>query len=137
MMNAMRPVAAAVLCLLAQISLITLAHRSQTSMHVRIHETALRKRAIRVVMPDYPKESQKRGAKGIAVVQLEINEEGSVTESEVLEAPDTAIKEAVISAVKQWQFKPATANGVATRIRSKLTFYYVIDGRNARVENPK
>ncbi|HKY04492.1 MAG TPA: energy transducer TonB [Blastocatellia bacterium] len=104
---------------------------------LRLHEISLRKRATRQVLPQYPEVSKKSGAKGVTVSMLDIDEEGNVAGVDVLEAPDSPIRAAVADAVKLWKFKPATVNGKPVRLRGKLTFYYVIEGGNARVENPK
>jgi len=110
---------------------------AQKSMHVKLSERSLRSRAVNIVMPGYPEESKKRGAKGVAVAQLEVDERGDVTQVDILEAPDGQIKGAITEAVNQWKFKPTTVGGQPVRVQGKLTFYYVIEGGDARVENPK
>lgn len=110
----------------------------QTTAIVRIAEKPLRKMARKTVMPDYPKEARKRGGKGVAVAQLEIDENGDVVKVEVLEAPDPLIYSAVESAVKAWKFNAATVKDRGrVRVQGKLTFYFIIDKLGARVENPQ
>ncbi|HEX8139149.1 MAG TPA: energy transducer TonB [Pyrinomonadaceae bacterium] len=111
---------------------------SQSSRAITVNERSLRKMATRTVMPTFPEEAKKHGAKGVAVAELEFDDKGAVAQVEVLEAPDPLIKQSVIDAVKQWKFSPTTANENPVNVRGKLTFYYVIDERGeGRVENPK
>jgi TonB family protein len=105
-------------------------------MLVRVSETTLRKQAIKVAMPQYPQES-KRKSTGVVVAEVHIDERGDVTDVDVQETPDAFIKEAVITAIKQWKFKPATTKGHPVCLVGKLTFYCVIDGQGARIEDPK
>jgi len=110
---------------------------SHPSKLIKVSEISLRKLATKTVLPDFPEEAKKRGAKGVAVAQLEVDEKGDVAQVEVLEAPDPLIKKAVADATKQWKFKPSASSGEPVRIQGKLTFYYVIDRNEARVENPR
>lgn len=107
----------------------------------RLAEVSIRTNVKKVVMPEYPEESIKRGSKGQAVVQLLYDETGVVTHVKVLEAPDSYIREAVTAAIRQWIFKPSharTPNGPLIKIQGKLTFYFVINDRGeGKVENPK
>lgn len=90
-------------------------------------------------MPSYPQESIKRRAKGVAVAQIETNQEGDVSKVEILEAPDSMISTSVTEAVRQWKFRSSKIkDGPSVSVKGKLTFYFVIDDRGkARVENPK
>lgn len=109
----------------------------QTLKSVTVHETYLRKRATKTVPPGFPEQAKKRGAKGVVVAQINVDEQGEVARVEVLEAPDPLIKEAVIKAIEQWRFDPPTIGGKPVRIRGKLTFYYVIERGKGRVDNPR
>jgi len=114
------------------------AAHAQRGVTVKVDENSLRKIAVKRVMPGYPEESIKKGAKGVTVTELTVNSKGDVVELEVLEAPDEVIKQAVAGAVNQWKFKPTAAEGRPVSLKGKLTFYFVIDGRGgARVENPR
>lgn len=104
---------------------------------VQVPESVLRNLATKTVMPLYPEVSKKQGVKGIAVAQVHGNEKGVLTSIKVLEAPDSEIQQAVIEAIKQWYFKPAYVDGKLIVFEGKLTFYFVINGGRARVENPR
>ena len=115
----------------------TLHATPQTPMGIRYSEGILRKKATKSVMPKYPDEAQKKGIQGVAVAQLYVDEKGDVIKAEVLEAPDSSTKQAVAEATSQWKFTPSTMKGEPIRFRGKLTFYFVIEDGEARVENPK
>ncbi|MDQ3665560.1 MAG: energy transducer TonB [Acidobacteriota bacterium] len=105
---------------------------------IQVAELSLRKAATRIVMPEFPESAKKRGVKGLAVVEIEFDENGAVSKAVVLESPDRVIAEAVSHAVGQWKFQRQTLGGQPVHIRGKLTFYYVIDADGGgHVENPR
>ena len=110
---------------------------AQTIRSVTVTEVTLRKHALKVVMPKFPEAARRNRAQGVAVAQLEVNEQGDASRIEVLEAPDPSIEEAVKRALGEWRFKPASIGGKAVPLRGKLTFYYVIEKGKGRVKNPQ
>lgn len=102
-------------------------------------EGSLRKIATKIVIPLYPQKSIKRKAKGVAVAQIMINQDGDVSKVEILEAPDSMISTSVTEAVSQWKFRSSKIkDGPSVTVKGKLTFYFVIDDQGkGRVENPK
>ena len=105
---------------------------------VMVGEDGIRRSASKTVMPDYPEASKKRRSKGVAVVGVQYDGDGTVELVNVLEAPDEEIKNAVSEAVKQWRFRKSTYRGEPLSVRGKLTFYFSIDqaGRG-KVSNPR
>ena len=108
----------------------------QLPRSVTVSEGTLRKYALKAVLPEFPEPARKRGVQGVAVAQLDVDAAGLVKQAAVLEAPDALIREAVATAVRQWQFKPATIGGKAVPIRGKLTFYFVIENGKGMVKSP-
>lgn len=110
----------------------------QSEKVLRVDEIGMRKSALKTVMPPFPEAARRRKAHGVAVVELQYNGKGEVTDIQVLETPDPAINESLSGALKQWKFGITTVKGIPVSIRGKLTFYYVLDknGRG-RVENPR
>ncbi|HKV37854.1 MAG TPA: energy transducer TonB [Blastocatellia bacterium] len=104
---------------------------------IRVSEASLRKAAVKIVTPEYPEDSKKARATGVAVASVGTDTSGNVESVEIVEAPDSSIKKAVDSAVRQWRFGQAFAGGKPVKVLGKLTFYYIIDSDGARVENPK
>lgn len=111
---------------------------AQTAQVVDVDEAGVRKSASKKPLPVFPESSRKRRSQGVAVVRLVYDGAGVVVNVELLEAPDSAIGEAIVDAVRQWKFKPSSIRGRPVNIRGKLTFYCVIDQKGiGRVQNPK
>lgn len=112
---------------------------SQGDLPIRVGEDGIRKSASKTVMPEYPEDAQKKRQKGPAIVEVQYDGKGEVTDVVVLEAPATSIGDAVSKAVWQWRFIPSKdQNGKPVNIRGKLTFYFSFDSEGKpRVENPK
>lgn len=100
-------------------------------------ESVIRKAAIKSVMPKYPSSSRKRGANGVAVADVEIDEDGEIAMVKIVESPDRETGRAVEKAIRQWKFTQLKAQGKPVRVLSKLTFYFVIQKGKGRVENPR
>lgn len=101
---------------------------TQRPERVSIGESTARKRVTNSVLPHYPEESLKRGAQGVAVVEVVFDVVGHVVDVRALQAPDAACREASVRAVRDWTFKPLPGpNGRPARVTTKLTFYFGID----------
>lgn len=103
----------------------------------RVPEGVVRKAAKTTIKPTYPASSKKRGTQGLAVVLVEINEAGKVTDVSVVEAPDEEIGKSVMSAVRGWEFSQLTADGKPIKLRGKLSFYFSIRDGKGYVSDPK
>src|SRR2546426_6486259 len=88
----------------------------QSTRTIRVSEMGMRRAATKIVMPAFPETARKRGAKGVAVAELELNAEGVVVRFQILESPDPLIKVAVAEAVQKWKFQPQTLNGEPVNI---------------------
>jgi TonB family protein len=108
----------------------------QTLKRYVIHEITLRKKAIKTVAPKYPREAVKAAASGVAVSELSISEDGSVTSVKILESPHKSINASMIEALKQWKFAPFLLNGKPQPVNGKITYYFVIENNKGRVESP-
>ena len=76
-------------------------------------------------IPEYPPSSVNLGHAGLAVVELDIRQDGTVERLSVLQAPDESIRESVRRCASQFRAAPKTL-GRANRIRrGKLYFYFV------------
>lgn len=74
--------------------------------------------------PVYPYYCYERGITGGAVLKLTLDETGKIKKVETLQASDSGFADSASKAVKKWQFKPATKNGVpiAFTVLQLLTF---------------
>jgi TonB family protein len=100
-------------------------------------EWAFRLNATRRVVPEYPAEALRAGAQGAVVLSLYHDGEGNASQIKVLQSPHPAISDAATEAAKQWKWRKFVSGGIARPVRGKLTFYFVIEDGEGRVENPR
>jgi protein TonB len=84
---------------------------------------SLRDRAVSIVEPVYPKEAKRRGIKGHVVVEVMIDEEGSVASTRALTG-HRLLREAATKAAKQWKFTPFELNGRPVKLIGSITFSF-------------
>jgi protein TonB len=65
-----------------------------------------------------------QGMQGDVIVEVTIDEQGSVTETRVLQSLERGIDEKVIATLKGWRFKPATVDGMAISSRQDVHFHF-------------
>lgn len=77
------------------------------------------------IKPDYPPLARQHKVEGRIYVKVEIDENGSVTGTEILRGPDPdyGLKEACLNAAKKTKFSPAMKNGV--RVKTSYTLNYL------------
>ncbi len=63
------------------------------------------------IEPDYPEQARKNGVEGKVILQAVIDDDGSVSEVEVLNSTDDVFNDAAVDAVRQWRWEPATSDG--------------------------
>jgi len=61
---------------------------------------------------------------GDVVVEVTIDEQGTVTKTRLLQSLKQEIDEKVIATVRTWRFKPATVDGVAISSRQDVHFHF-------------
>ena len=114
------------------------ATKKQQESVITVGEDGIRRSANKKVTPAYPEAARRKRIKGTAVVELQYNGKGEVTDAKILESPDAATGQAVIDAVKQWQFTPSQLEGKPISVRGKLTFYFVVSEKGeTSVQNPR
>ncbi len=103
----------------------------------KVPESVFRKLISKFVMPIYPEGARKRGEQGVAVASVQLSEEGTLIDVQMLEAPSGEIENAVMNAIRQCKFNAARTDDGPMRIHGKLTFYFVIENGRGIVKNPK
>jgi TonB family protein len=78
-------------------------------------------KAIKKVEPDYPPIAKAAGAEGKVMVNITTSEDGKVIEAEIIEG-HPLLRDSVLKAVKQWEFKPTELSGVPVKVVAVLTF---------------
>lgn len=82
--------------------------------------------AVYKVSPKHPQELYERAIEGRAVVIVIVDMFGKATEPEVESATHPEFGIAASLAASEWQFEPATQNGVPMEIRVSLPFHFEI-----------
>jgi TonB family protein len=78
-------------------------------------------KAIKKVEPDYPPIARSAGAEGKVMVNITTSVDGKVIEAEITEG-HPLLRDSVLKAVKQWEFKPTELSGVPVKVNAVLTF---------------
>ena len=73
------------------------------------------------VEPTYPEEAKKQGIEGDVVVKVTIDENGNVTNAEIVKSPNELLNDAALGAVKQWKYE-APKEGEATTFEATVSF---------------
>lgn len=71
--------------------------------------------------PLYPEVARRVGVQGVAIVEAIIDRTGGVVDARVLRDPGMGCGEAVVQAVRQWRYQPATLNGRAISVYLTIT----------------
>ena len=66
---------------------------------------------------DYPERARRQKLEGTVAISLLVDENGVPQDLAVVESAGPVLDEAVLNAVKQWRFEPATKDGVRVKIR--------------------
>jgi protein TonB len=74
-----------------------------------------RPRRLRAIPPNFPIEMQTRGASGVVRARILIDETGSVSVLEIVEATDREAVQPVRQALVQWRFEPPEKGGEKVR----------------------
>jgi protein TonB len=72
------------------------------------------------VQPVYPEEARRAGVQGLVVLEVSIDEQGKVGDVKVVRGLGHGCDEAMVAAVRQWRFHPATRDGKPIKVRHVL-----------------
>ena len=72
--------------------------------------------ALHTALPAMPRDVIAKRTEGTVEAALLVDESGEVVEVTILKSPDPALSNAVLVALKQWQFAPMTASGRPTKV---------------------
>jgi TonB family protein len=71
-----------------------------------------------------PKTDLPGGVPGDVIVEVTIDAQGAVVEEKLLQGLGPGVDERVISALRDWRFRPATRNGVAISSKHDVHFHF-------------
>jgi periplasmic protein TonB len=93
---------------------------------VRLTSILTQGRVLRRVQPPYPVLAKQAHIQGSVQVQIEISDEGAVTNVTLLSG-HPLLREAALQAAKQWLFIPTELNGQRVRAIGLLTFNFTLN----------
>jgi len=93
---------------------------------VRLTSTLTQGRVLRRVQPPYPVIARQAGIQGPVQVQIDISEDGAVTNVTLLSG-HPLLRDAALRAAKQWQFIPTELNGLRVRAIGMITFNFTLN----------
>lgn len=81
-------------------------------------------RVLRSVKPTYTRNAMLRRLEGDVIVRAVVDVSGRVSDATIAQSLDPELDQEALKAIQQWQFAPATANGVPVNmaIRAVITF---------------
>jgi len=93
---------------------------------VRLTSRLTQGRVLRRVQPPYPVIARQARIQGSVQVQIDISEDGAVTNVTLLSG-HPLLRDAALQAAKQWQFIPTELNGQRVRAIGLLTFNFTLN----------
>jgi TonB family protein len=84
----------------------------------------LEQNALVRMLPPYPPESQRQMHEGVAVCVITVSPDGSVSKTQMLQAPDAAISDAITSTLKKWRFRAMRSEGKPVSVSARMIFYF-------------
>ena len=93
---------------------------------VRLTSKLTQGRVLRRVQPPYPVLAKQAHIQGSVQVQIEISDEGAVTNVTLLSG-HPLLHEAALQAAKQWLFIPTELNGLPVRAIGVITFNFTLN----------
>lgn len=78
------------------------------------------------IFPDYPEDAKMAAVEGVVVIQVLVNESGTVDETKIIKSIPLLDKPA-IEAAKQFQFKPAKFDGEFIKVWVTILFHFELE----------
>lgn len=94
------------------------------SVPIRVGGAVKRPELLSGPQPRYSELARKAGAQGVVILEAVIDEEGRVTNLQVLKGVSRELDRAAVEAVSQWRYQPATLEGRAVKVIFNLTINF-------------
>ena len=86
-------------------------------VHTKVDESP---QPMRTPPPVYPAHLKAQGVSGMVVLDVVIDDQGQVSQAEVVKSTDDAFNAPSVDAVRTWVFKPAKKDGATVWVRLRL-----------------
>jgi TonB family protein len=97
----------------------------QAARIVELSADAAEGSLLRRVEPQYPEQALTQRVQGAVLLDVHINEQGAVQDIKLVSG-SPLLAEAAIEAVRQWRFKPQTANGRPVAMETRITLNFTL-----------
>ena len=100
-----------------------------------IPEFAARRQAEKVVMPDYPSNTDSTVSKAVVLAAVLFDERGKMVKANVYESPGPEFAEAVTRALEQWKLTLVyDSTGRPVETKTAIRFHFIFEDGKGRVE---
>jgi TonB family protein len=113
----------------------SVAATTELPRQVKVSGGVLQGSAIHKVQPSYPPVAKEARVSGAVQVQLTISEKGEVLEASAVSG-HPLLRDAALTAARQWRFKPIELSGVPVKAQGVLTFNFTLDDGPAPTTSP-
>lgn len=82
---------------------------------------------VRTVPPEYPGELKKQKVSGLVLVKCTVDDQGNVSETNIVKSSNDQFDRFAMDAVKKWKFKPARQDGTAVSSQVTIPIKFVAE----------
>ncbi len=110
----------------------TVAHGSEPLKKINVSGGVLQGSAVSRIQPAYPADAKAARVSGSVRVNVTVNEVGEVASAEAVSG-HPMLRDAAVTAARQWKFKPTEISGQAVKVNGTLAFNFTLadDGNSA------
>lgn len=94
---------------------------------IRVGGNVQQAKLIKKVNPRYPPDAKAEGVQGTVRLNVRIDKEGFVVETEVGKSPDDRLSESAVEAVRQWVYAPTLLNGNPVEVLTVVDVNYTLE----------
>jgi len=94
----------------------------------RVGDEVTRPEKVSGAPPVYTEVARKARVQGVVIIEAIIDEQGNVTNTNILKGLPMGLDQAAVEAVKTWKFKPAMLEGKPVKVYYTLTVNFKVEG---------
>jgi TonB family protein len=97
---------------------------------LKVGDEVMESKLVHKVDPIYPEQALDAQLSGIVVLEVTVDEEGYVSDVQVISG-HPFLREAAVTAIKQWRFSPTTLDDKAVPVVTTIRVTFAMDGKKA------